>query len=275
MGLLDKRRRYNATEKTTPVVPNYLKLTARAAGTFTFTINASLGTTNLQSVSYSIDNGRTWTKTNNSSNNVTITTPSIAIGESVLWKGVGNSLHGAGFSSTMYFDASGNLMSLLYGDNFEGEKTLTHELCFSYLFYNSKIWNALSLELPATTLTKGCYKYMFGSSYYLESVPTLPALSLTNDCYLYMFSNCTNLRSAPELPALTLTNGCYSFMFSGCTKLNKIKCMAISGLGSTGLYMWVNGVAASGTFIKNVNAKGWQTGANGIPSGWTVQTASS
>ena len=35
---------------------------------------------------------------------------------------------------------------------------------------------------------------------------------------------------------------------------------------------WVNGVASSGTFVKNVAAKWDVTGVNGIPSGWTVVT---
>lgn len=38
---------------------------------------------------------------------------------------------------------------------------------------------------------------------------------------------------------------------------------------------WVQGVAASGTFIKNSSATWNVTGDNGIPTGWTVQTASS
>ena len=36
---------------------------------------------------------------------------------------------------------------------------------------------------------------------------------------------------------------------------------------------WVNGVAASGTFVKNSAAEWDVTGNHGVPSGWTVQTA--
>jgi hypothetical protein len=36
---------------------------------------------------------------------------------------------------------------------------------------------------------------------------------------------------------------------------------------------WVNGVAATGTFVKNSAASWNVTGSNGIPSGWTVETA--
>jgi hypothetical protein len=34
---------------------------------------------------------------------------------------------------------------------------------------------------------------------------------------------------------------------------------------------WVDGVSETGTFVKNINASWDVTGANGIPSGWTVE----
>ena len=37
---------------------------------------------------------------------------------------------------------------------------------------------------------------------------------------------------------------------------------------------WVNKVASSGTFVKNSAAQWNVSGLNGIPSGWTVRTAS-
>ena len=38
---------------------------------------------------------------------------------------------------------------------------------------------------------------------------------------------------------------------------------------------WVSGVATTGTFVKNSAATWTTTGVNGVPSGWTIQTASS
>jgi len=38
---------------------------------------------------------------------------------------------------------------------------------------------------------------------------------------------------------------------------------------------WVGNVSATGTFVKNSAATWNVTGNNGVPSGWTVQTASS
>ena len=62
-------------------------------------------------------------------------------------------------------------------------------------------------------------------------------------------------------------------MFSGCTSLNYIKCLAVNKTSSstTG---WLYNVAATGTFVKN-SAATWDSGINGIPTGWNVQTASS
>ena len=37
---------------------------------------------------------------------------------------------------------------------------------------------------------------------------------------------------------------------------------------------WVQNVASTGTFVKNSSATWTTTGVHGVPSGWTVQTAS-
>jgi hypothetical protein len=37
---------------------------------------------------------------------------------------------------------------------------------------------------------------------------------------------------------------------------------------------WVSGVSTTGTFVKNSAATWTTTGNNGVPRGWTVQTAS-
>ena len=102
----------------------------------------------------------------------------------------------------------------------------------------------------------------------------MPATSLYNYCYEYMFEGCTSLTTAPELPALKLYNYCYRYMFKNCTSLNYIKCLATDISATNCTTDWVNGVAATGTFVKNPSMSNWYTGINGIPSGWTVQDAS-
>lgn len=128
-------------------------------------------------------------------------------------------------------------------------------------------------ELPATTLTENCYSDMFDSCTGLTTAPELPATTLASQCYMRMFRNCTSLNTAPELPATTLTSKCYWGMFDNCQNLNYIKAMFTTTPSSSYTSNWVKDVAANGTFVKNSAATWNVTGNDGIPSGWTVQTA--
>ena len=96
---------------------------------------------------------------------------------------------------------------------------------------------------------------------------------MVQDCYYNMFRGCTSLTTAPELPATTLIRGCYENMFYNCTSLNYVKCLATDIPASSCTKNWVYNVASSGTFVKDPNMSSWTTGANGIPSNWTVQDA--
>lgn len=125
-------------------------------------------------------------------------------------------------------------------------------------------------ELPATTLAEGCYSLMFYGCKSLTTAPELPALTLTEKCYYNMFYHCSSLTTAPELPANTLVNNCYYEMFSGCTKLNYVTCLATDISATTCKTRWLESVSATGTFEKANGFTGWETGASGIPEGWTV-----
>jgi hypothetical protein len=116
---------------------------------------------------------------------------------------------------------------------------------------------------------------MFGGCTGLTTAPALPATTLADGCYVGMFFGCTSLTTAPELPATTLTENCYALMFSGCTSLNYIKCLATNISASSSRNYWVDGVAATGTFVKNpsMSESTWGRGVHGIPSNWTVQDA--
>lgn len=189
---------------------DYLTFVAKESGTFTFSGN---------SINYSLDSGSTWTTLASNT-----PTPSIAAGDKILWKATLTPLEYIGvgrFSSTGQFDAEGNAMSLLYGDNFIGEDDLTGKnYAFYYLFSGStNMVSAENLSLPATTLANFCYGFMFDGCTSLTTAPVLPATTLASDCYSHMFALCTSLTTAPELPATTLANWCYSSMFYGCTGL--------------------------------------------------------
>ena len=247
----------------------YLTFVAKEAGTFTCAL------VNNNVVSYSIDNGSTWIAGNSSSG---ATSVEVSSGGKVLWKGemTPNGTGSCSFSSTTNFDVQGNVMSLLYGDNFKGKVDLTGKnYAFYWLFYqNTKLVNAENLSLPATTLADYCYQNMFSGCTALATAPKLPATTLANYCYSNMFINCRLLTTAPELPATTLVSKCYAAMFAGCTKLNYIKAMFTTAPSTDYTSNWVSGVATTGTFVKNSAATWNVTGTNGIPTGWTVETAS-
>ena len=230
--------------------------------TVSFNKKASAGTLN-----YSLDEGNTWTE-------LTDTTPYINSGEKIIFKGnmTPVSYSGIGiYSTTKNFNVSGNIMSLLYGDDFVGQIDLTgRDFAFRYLFSGCTVVNAKDLILPATTLANNCYERMFQDCKSLTSAPVLPATTLAEDCYSCMFYNCKSLTSAPELPATTLADWCYSYMFQGCSSLNYIKMLATDISANKCLNDWVSNVSPTGTFVKNKNATWNITGTSGIPSGWTV-----
>ena len=298
----------------------YLTFEALESGTFSCA----------KTVDYSIDGGQNWTTLEANTQSPTINT-----GNKIIWKNTqsGNKV----FYATGNFNASGNVMSMVYGDNFQNQTTFPGGFTLSVLFknntklisagnlilpvtefdttrqmayyemfrgctalttapsilpattlntncYNSMFMDCTSLTtapaLPSTTLAMQCYAHMFSGCTALTTAPVLPATTLETGCYWNMFYGCTTLTSAPELPATRLIDSqdslpmsCYKGMFQNCTNLNRIKAMFIddpSPYEYSCTEDWVNGVAATGTFIKNADAQWSVTGVNGIPENWTV-----
>lgn len=203
------------------------------------------------------------------------------------------------FNGTHPFKVYGNIMSLVYGANFEGQTSLSGKnYIFKNMFSNNQnLMDAENLVLPATTLATYCYQYMFSNCTSLVTAPALPATTLASncygdmfsgctslvnapelpattlamECYESMFSGCTSLTTAPELPARTLVEGCYELMFADCSSLNYIKCMANDISATDCTVSWVEGVASSGTFVKYFMMEDWiQDDYSGIPTGWTI-----
>ena len=149
-------------------------------------------------------------------------------GERVYIKGSNNSYYvnswSGYFTSTGQFNVSGNIMSLIYADDFQNKTTFSssNDNTFANLFCNAdKLISAEHLVLPATTLANDCYNSMFEGCTSLTTAPELPATTLADSCYYYMFNNCSSLTKTPELPATTLANDCYSHMFTNCSSLTK------------------------------------------------------
>ena len=362
--------------KMIPTIPDYFFITSLENG-LSVSINA-IGTPPAISLQYSND-GTNWNQYT-IGNIITVNN-----GEKLYFKG-NNSAFGSDidnynkFNITGRCDLCGNIMSLLYGDNFNNQTSLTQNYCFVNLFYQCGIIDANFLELPATTLSENCYRSMFigctslttaptlpatrlkqycyRSMFYgctslttaptlpatslaeycyttmfygcsslvnvpstlpattlayncyqnmfrdctsLTTAPTLPATSLAENCYDNMFRNCTSLTTAPTLPATTLKQycyrsmfydctslttapvlnaktlvaACYNYMFRYCSSLKYIKAMFTTSPSTKYLNSWVEGVASSGTYVKNKSASYTTRGISAIPSGWTLKTATS
>ena len=243
---------YNSQSTEIDYSTHYLTFNVISGGNITW--SAPYESSLTRTISYSTDSGSTWSSITATESGVNIP---VSSGDVVMFKGTNTEYCDDDddcciFGGTAQFEAEGNIMSLLYGDNFSGQTVLpvtTNETgqTFHNLFLNcTGLTSVENLILPATTL-----RFM---------------------CYACMFSGCTQITKAPELPATTLESGCYDYMFEECENLEYIKCLATT-IDSNYTYEWVQGVAETGTFVKASSAS-WTTGIDGIPSGWTVENAS-
>lgn len=246
----------------------YLTFDVLTSGTIAWKAIGNLAKT----ISYSINDGE-WGEITSTSSGVFIT---VAQGDKVRFKGT-NQQYATSKSNYSGFDGGtakyniyGNIMSLIYGDDFIGNNTLpSKSYVFCSIFKQSGVVSAENLVLPATTLQTYCYRAMFSKAHSLEKAPALPATTLATGVYWYMFEECP-ITEAPELLADTLVSECYGHMFEGCTQLSYIKCLATSGFTSNNCKAdWVKNVSSSGTFVKD-NDTSWSTGTSGIPTGWIV-----
>lgn len=219
----------------------YLTFVAKGGGNNRFYFKGSTwlnsGNTYKNLISYSTDSGATWSEP---SNEVSF---NVSSGDVVMWKGEMTSenlvLTGIGsFANTdTNFDVYGNIMSLIYGDNFIGQTDLSNmPYVFMYLFQTTDVVDASNLVLPATTLSNSCYGSMFISCPYLIKAPQLPAITMAYQCYQNMFRDCTALAQAPALPATTLETRCYQNMFQGCFALTTAPSLPATALTNSCYY---------------------------------------
>ena len=278
----------------------YMTLSALGDGEITITIPAAINSSYATSLSYSKDKS-TWNETIIDDTAQTISIH-VTNGENVYLKGIakqlGNNSTGVNINSSADINASGNIMSLLYVDDYKDKVEFPKgsENTFNSLFKDNKhlisaenlILTATTVstcyfamfngctslttapQLPATTLNYECYSFMFQDCTSLTTAPELHATTLAYGCYFCMFYGCTSLTTAPQLPATTLDGECYKYMFLGCSSLNSITMLATDISAYNCLYNWVSGVSKTGTFTKSPEMTTLPTGPSGIPSGWTV-----
>lgn len=158
-----------------------------------------------------------------------------------------SSTQGCGvFVVSKKFTLEGNVMSMYYGADAINQTSVPN-YAFTALFSDNTTLISVSKDF-------------------------LPATELGNRCYYRMFKNCTNMIAAPDLPfAGRLPSHCYTEMFYN-TQVTYIKSMHIlnSYMGNIYTSNWLYGVPAEGTFVKNKEAQWGDTGASGVPEGWTI-----
>lgn len=149
------------------------------------------------------------------------------------------------------FTVEGNIMSLIYGDDFRGQYSLegidggNYNGAFYGFFENSGILNAENLRLPATTLTEWCYAVMF--------------------------SDCGSLSGkAPILPAPVLLEGSYYFMFDG-SNVDEVVCLATDISAEQCVTNILEHSGENGTFYQAPGMTDWYPlRGYDIPRDWTI-----
>ena len=255
---------------TSVTYEDYFRFVAKGNGTFRLSGS---------SIDYSLDSGSTWTTLPSNTN-----TPTVQSGHTILWKSTHETTNNSigTFSSTTLFDVEGNTMSLVYGDDFQDKLSLEgRNKVFWSLFQGcTYVQNADRMELPATTLSTSCYTNMFNRASALSKAPTrLPAITLTEGCYYNMFYMAINISTLHidtsfTLPAPTLVKDCYRQMFRNNASVNRITCLATSGIDTDGSTSnWLEGTSSSGTFIRANSSVVWPNTVSGY-HGWTLQNYS-
>lgn len=180
--------------------------------------------------------------------------------------------------------------------------TTLADACYQDMYYQcSAITSVASDYLPATTLASACYWGMFqmcsGLTSTVSSIPAsnggtptlaasactnmfsrcgslatppaLPATTLQPQCYFNMFYQNISLTESPILPAPALVQDCYRQMFSNSTNLNKVTCLATSGINTNNSTTnWLSNTKTTGTFYRSPGVS-WPTGNSGRKS-WTL-----
>lgn len=262
----------------------YLQFDVLTDGTILWKGFGSNATYSVLTISYSKDNGTTWTDITATSEGTEI---NVLTGDKVLIKGNNpryawdKNSYSAFTGGTAKYNAKGNIMSLIYGDDFIGQTILPDAWALSQVFNGSNIVSAEYLIIPATVLTYDCYRSTFAHCQLLVKSPKiLPATTLVSECYWYMFTDCPLMETHPELPAETLVYQCYSGMFTGCYSLTTIKCLA-KEINSNTVTSFIAqqdmppNTDKLYTFIKHPNAE-WPTAVfsnsyAGIPSSWVIK----
>ena len=157
----------------------------------------------------------------------------------------GESYH-LNITSTASVELSGNICSLLDGENYSEYKSTLNDNAFYKLFADAaNIVNASKLVIPDVSIGY-------------------------NSCNS-MFINCTNLNDSPIMKPKYIHNSCYANMFYGCTLLSEVYCYAINRDDDSCTSNWLYGTYSPGKFYGVPFSNFDHDSYDGIPIGWTAK----
>lgn len=175
----------------------------------------------LYTVKVSTDNGVTWANKSCSTAGTSLCT--LNTGEKVLISGNITSTfsYNYQFNGSGDFKIYGNILSLVYEDNFANRTSIDSDRSFVKLFYQTNVVDAENLILPVASLTLNCYRSMFESCTKLVKAPSLDSISSIGEYACFnMFSGCTSLTTPVNITVGTLSSTyCMNSMFQDCTSL--------------------------------------------------------
>ena len=280
----------------------------------------------VKSISYSIDNGRTWVTTENvdgerqlietpamtkyseikwkgdavrmsqdvplgegGCSEKTITGEIIVIYEdetTKLWKNIEKVINYAGFAYTTEtyenpqykpkFEVYGNVMSLLYGDDFIGKDTFPdddpHHEFYSLFFKNQGLVSAKNLVLPVKNLSPYCYAEMFRYCIGLQEHPKFVADVLAENSYDGLFRFATGIKRVVLPDAEIAPNACRRMLYEAQT-IEYIK-LGFDNFEQADMDVclteWNENTPDINVIFSKKPGTSYSIGANGIKQGWTV-----
>ena len=244
--------------------PNYFYVQAEAAGAQVWLQNVS----NTPSIEYSTD-GTTWTSWDYS--RITLAN----IGDKVYFRGnnpngfITSSSNSSSFKCTADYRVGGDIAYLV---STTGSAATLPASCFRALFNSQEhLIDASNLILSATSVGDYCYYMMFNYCTALTAAPVISATSVGDSSFQSMFYGCTSLTESPTIHAAPTVTNSFVYMFYGCTALSKVTYDA-SSWNSANATSWMHNVAATGDFY-NLGGATFESGSNGIPTGWTEHTS--
>lgn len=203
-----------------------------------------------KSIQYTKDSGLTWNTV--SASNHSRAAISVNSGDTVFFRGTNSGYYGQHYFSSgrtgdnpAAYNAVGNIMSLVYGDDFSDKFETENEREFYRIFQGAPVVSAEDLLLPATVMADYSYSEMFRGCSGLTTAPTmLPSPILSTGCYQGMFRECSSLTTAPRISAAAAVNRCYSEMFLGCISLTAAPQLPATTLGELCYFAMFEGCTA-------------------------------